>query len=49
MPQPRPLPYFSPYSSAILNGHVPTSLLDNFTFNAAENLPTNDHNETCFV
>ena len=41
--------HFSPSFSAILNRHVPTSLLDNFTFNTAETLPTNDHNETCFV
>lgn len=42
-------PYFAPYFSAFLNRHVTTSLLDNFTFDTAENLPTNDHNETCFV
>lgn len=48
-PQPRQLPYFAPHFSALLKGHVPTPLLDNFTFNTAENLPTNDHNETCFV
>lgn len=46
--QPTPLPSFVACSELFLTD-VPTTLLDNFTFNTAENLPTNDHNETCFV
>lgn len=49
MPQPRPS-YFHHTLQLFLTDMCQHHLfLDNFTFNAAERITFNDHNETCFV